>query len=147
MGCIKQIWINLFGPIWLKECSSGNWKKFRDRQLAAVEKINDEDVLKAVALNDGDENVREAGAEKIDELELRISVLYNTRKLKTTDARDAIDSLKRIYAKTKSEGLMSDIRSLQGYYMNTDHTDMLNYDWTYHDDDGTSLCNHFDLSK
>lgn len=147
MNIIQQFFINLFKPIWLRENSSGDRFKFMERQFAAVKKIDDQARMGTAALNDGDENVRKAAAEKIDELELRISVLYNTRKLKTTDARDAINSLKRIYAKTKSEGLMSDIRSLQGYYMNTDHTDMLNYDWTYHDDDGTSLCNHFDLSK
>lgn len=67
MEFLKQVWINIFGPIWLKEYWFGGWKKFSDKQLAAIAELKDPAELKRAALEAPEWEVRAAAIKKIDD--------------------------------------------------------------------------------
>lgn len=65
MNVIKQMWINLFGPLWLKEYWFGDWEKFRDRQLDAVKALDDPKKLKRATLESPEWRVRKAAVDRL----------------------------------------------------------------------------------
>lgn len=158
MPRFKLILFNLFGPYWLKGRRIGNSEAmktvaFSDEDVlirkAAVRKIENQEVLENIALHVLNEDVSLAAIERITNWKtLEAIASKNIDALATEYAQSAIRSLKTIYALRIPPNLKEKIYQSQGHYdTTTEHTDNVNYDWTWHEDRIPGQSNHFDLSE
>lgn len=142
MGYIRQFFINLFGPIWLRK--NRNYEQFfKLKQLAAIKvlsdpaelkraaleapewyvrlaavgKIADPEVLSIVALTDTNEDVLKATVDKLDDSELiRIfePLIAQLGQASLFEERINIcDRLKNVYYENQRSDLKSKIKELK----------------------------------
>ena len=76
MGGFKQFFINRFGPVWLKENRDGG-KHFREEQIKAVSALSLSEELKRAALEAPEWYVRAAAVEKLDDRETLKTLALN----------------------------------------------------------------------
>lgn len=80
MSALNQFFINLFGPVWLKENRNDDENKkdeFKVKQIKAVERLHDPKKLKRAALEAPEWYVRSVAVGKLDEPNLLESIALN----------------------------------------------------------------------
>ena len=78
METLKQFFINLFGPVWLKENRDGD-KHFEEEQIKAVNALSFPEELKRAALEAPEWYVRAAAVKKLDDPETLKNLGLNDR--------------------------------------------------------------------